>query len=235
MRTSAQVHDVKMRLRDSLHQNWSCCDKTNATDVATLKFKHIWAVDFRWPGETKDQEGIPIRKQQLVHGCDILPETLCLAELCPTEFLELLGVAVGVFKLCEYRIHGVGPFEYVPNGSPLAGVAPCSKGSHKLSVASDIRRSKLHHEPGVVHLGWISHIKLSVSDQQGELGTVEVWTVARQCQVDAVPSACGTTPAASKESWLVWSWTLSQDKSTLLQNGKKHSTVLRQDAQSRPI
>ena len=97
MRTSAQVHDVKMRLRDSLAQNWSCCDKTNA--VAALKFKHLWAVDFRWSGgfETKDQEGTPIRKQQLVHGCDILPETVCLAELCPTEFLELLGVTVSEF------------------------------------------------------------------------------------------------------------------------------------------
>lgn len=144
--------------------------------------------------ETKDQEGIPIRKQQLVHGCDILPETVCLAELCPTEFLELPGVAVS-----EFFDHGT-----FQNGSPLAGVAPGSKGSHKLSVASDTRRSKLHHEPGVVHLGWSSHIKLSASDQS-KLETVEVWTVARQCQVDAVPSACGTTPAASKESWLVWS------------------------------
>lgn len=206
MRTSAQVHDVKMRLRDSLAKNWSCCDKTSA--VVTLKFKHLWAVDFRWSGgfETKDQEGTPIRKQQLVHGCDILPETVCLAELCPTEFLELLGVAVS-----EFFEHGT-----FQNGSPLAGVAPGSKGSHKLSVASDTRRSRLHHEPGVVHLGWMirpvtSNFQRQTS-QSSRLETVEVWTVARQCQVDAVPSACGTTPAALTESWRVWSWTVSQDE-----------------------
>lgn len=37
----------------------------------------------------RDKEGIPIRKQQLVNGCDILPETVCLAELCSTDFLEV--------------------------------------------------------------------------------------------------------------------------------------------------
>ena len=43
------------------------------------------------------------------------------------------------------------------------------------------------------------------TSQSSRLERVEVWTVARQCQVDAVPSACGTTPAASIESWRVWS------------------------------
>ena len=39
---------------------------------------------------TKDQEGTPVRKQQLVYGCDILPDTVCLAELGSSDKLEPL-------------------------------------------------------------------------------------------------------------------------------------------------
>ncbi|CAK9017743.1 Putative E3 ubiquitin-protein ligase HERC1 [Durusdinium trenchii] len=37
----------------------------------------------------RDQEGTPVRKQQLVYGCDILPDTVCLAELGSSDKLEL--------------------------------------------------------------------------------------------------------------------------------------------------